>query len=679
MQSGNWSPLVKSLDPIFDRVRRDVHWERPPGQPPSARNSALTYRHLQHHVNGGPYCGASAIEAGGSTTRVAVLDFDSHKGETPWGDMANIARNVASSLDDEGLRAIPFRSSGGHGIHLYVLWDEPQDAYTVRETLKEALCNNFLEPGVGGVARGEVEIFPKQDTVPEGGWGSMFILPLAGESVPLDERMLPQKKDTPIGWHVSKPLAVKPRPPKPEVEAHEIAGFDEVKELLERIPNDDLDYDAWRNIIFAVHSATAGEGLELARQWSAKSSKHDDWFFTERVWPYITDRADGITINTLRAAARKVVASPEEFDAIAAEVDTHDGTAKVSDFEDLTDGKPEEKKARFAVTPVVDFAVMPKTLWLIKGVLPSAEVAVMYGPPASGKSFMAIDMAVAMAKGWDWRGLKTRKCRVAYVAAEGVNGVRKRFLAIKERMGVDLSELDIWVIPAAPNLLEINDAKDLARALVQAGKFDVIFVDTVAQTMPGGNENSGEDMGKFLTHCKGINRATGATVVLIHHSGKDETRGARGWSGLRGAVDAEFEVARADDDRVLIVSKQKDGEDGGEFGFRLGVVKIGEDEEGDDITSCVVEHTNTTAAGVKKRGRPLGPNEQCLCQAFDEINGMDDAGVAPDDLVTLALQKREMPDDHNSRRNMRRALTKLTNSGRFVEKDGLLHMPETEE
>jgi RecA-family ATPase len=105
------------------------------------------------------------------------------------------------------------------------------------------------------------------------------------------------------------------------------------------------------------------------------------------------------------------------------------------------------------------------------------------------------------------------------------------------------------VLADAPNLMEKQDALDVARAIVAAGGAQLVIVDTFAQVMPGANENAGEDVGRALAHCKGIHRATGALVLLVHHSGKDSSRGARGWSGLRAAADVELEVVRADDAR----------------------------------------------------------------------------------------------------------------------------------
>jgi RecA-family ATPase len=105
-------------------------------------------------------------------------------------------------------------------------------------------------------------------------------------------------------------------------------------------------------------------------------------------------------------------------------------------------------------------------------------------------------------------------------------------------------------IANAPNLMEVADVKTLIRKIKEAGEFDLIVIDTLAQVMPGGNENSGEDMGRVMGRCLEITRQTGAMVGAVHHSGKDETRGARGWSGLRAACDFEFEVIRAGEDQA---------------------------------------------------------------------------------------------------------------------------------
>jgi hypothetical protein len=174
------------LDPLLSRVCRTHHWIRK-GAHPSHMNEPLTDEAVEQHLNGGYPRGVCPIAPGESVTRCAVLDFDSHKGETPWTDMVRIASAVTSASREHGLKPVAFRSTGGSGIHLIYLWKEPQDAYSVRTQLAGVLASCGLSNGVGGVSAGEVEIFPKQDNVPADGFGSMFILPGNGKSEYLGE------------------------------------------------------------------------------------------------------------------------------------------------------------------------------------------------------------------------------------------------------------------------------------------------------------------------------------------------------------------------------------------------------------------------------------------------------------------------------------------------------------
>ena len=130
---------------------------------------------------------------------------------------------------------------------------------------------------------------------------------------------------------------------------------------------------------------------------------------------------------------------------------------------------------------------------------------------------------------------------------------------------------------------------------------DVIILDTMASVSPGSNENSAEDVGKLLAHCKFLHRKTGALVVLISHSGKDASKGMRGWSGTKAAADAEIEVTRNGDFRAATVTKLKDAGDFEQFSFKLNVVPLGNDADGEPVSSCVVEHIDAapTEHGTK--------------------------------------------------------------------------------
>jgi hypothetical protein len=113
-------------------------------------------------------------------------------------------------------------------------------------------------------------------------------------------------------------------------------------------------------------------------------------------------------------------------------------------------------------------------------------------------------------------------------------------------------------------------------------------------------------MGLFVRHCWMLNELTGATILIIHHAGKDPTKGARGWSGLRAAVGAEIEVTGKGDDREARITKMKDGKDSARFPFKLRVVIIGQDAGGDEITAVGIDHViRPVTVAVPKPKRPI--------------------------------------------------------------------------
>lgn len=250
-------------------------------------------------------------------TLVGLLDFDSHGGATSWSGMSTAARSVVDTLELLGASPIVWRSSGGRGIHVYVLWDQPQDAYSVRQWLSVALKACGYENGARGVAAGQVEVFPKQDSVPPGGYGNQAVLPLAGLSVPLAwedllEEYVPLPREAAIGlaWPVSDPVPVLERPMRAAPAAADLVGLDELQGVLAGIPNiadNELDYDRWRDVVFAIHHETQGSdaGLALAHVFSSRSGKYDADFLDARVWPFI--RSDGreraIGLGTLKRIA----------------------------------------------------------------------------------------------------------------------------------------------------------------------------------------------------------------------------------------------------------------------------------------------------------------------------------------------------------------------------------------
>lgn len=173
--------LAALLRPLVERMWRGHCWIKTRNGP-RRLSKPFTETELSEHIAQSNAYGLCPIAPGESTCRVAVLDLDSHKGQTPWETMLNVANLIAIALELDGYQPILFRSSGGKGIHIYLMWDTPQDAYSVRQMLIKVLQSCELKSGTSGIANKTVEIFPKQDSVPPDGCGSMVVLPFAGAS-----------------------------------------------------------------------------------------------------------------------------------------------------------------------------------------------------------------------------------------------------------------------------------------------------------------------------------------------------------------------------------------------------------------------------------------------------------------------------------------------------------------
>lgn len=464
-------------------------------------------------------------------------------------------------------------------------------------------------------------------------------------------------------------------------------ALDVMQECLDVLP-DDLPYErydgkpSWLEVGMAIHAETEGgeEGFQLWDTWSSRSPKYTTEEYGRARWDSFGRREGrGITGRSLIKWAN----------AHGARVDLS-AAASTADFEALVEQARENTEhlmkpiaaavaeARWRVQNIGAFAARPAPTWLIKGLLPRAELVVCYGASGSGKSFLVLDLAWHIASGIDWRGMRTRAGRVVYVVAEGAGGFALRAHALSVAWGVQLHEIPLDILDGAPNLLQRADALDICKAI---GRADVVVIDTFAASTPGANENTSEDIGLALQHVKGIHRATGATVILVHHSGKDATKGARGWSGLRAAVDAELEVVREPSGRSVRTTKQKDGADDGLWPFELKQVVLGTDEDGDPITSCVVVPVSMPALqGAPTPGEApiiaarFGPVERIFIQAVDAVAGLS-GGAPVESVLDFAMNCMPAPTGRDTRRQrLQRALAGLVDDGVYRVANGVLEI-----
>lgn len=247
----------------------------------------------------------------------------------------------------------------------------------------------------------------------------------------------------------------------------------------------------------------------------------------------------------------------------------------------------------------------------VQGLLTEGAAGVVYGESNAGKTFWTTDLALHVAAGKEWNGRRVEQGAVLYAVLEGGNGFRNRVAAWRKAHGYEQTPLPFAAVPVALNLLDPEaDTPRLVQTIrtaeARAGHpFKLIIIDTLSRAMAGGNENAPDDMGALVRNMDAIRQATGAAVLFIHHSGKDQARGARGHSLLRAAIDTEIEVT-ADDTagtKAATVVKQRDLTKGAVFGFRLDTVVLGQNEHGEDVTTCVAEPLPGVAAtrGPDKR------------------------------------------------------------------------------
>jgi hypothetical protein len=260
----------------------------------------------------------------------------------------------------------------------------------------------------------------------------------------------------------------------------------------------------------------------------------------------------------------------------------------------------------------------PRMAWGIKGVVPERGLLTIYGAWGSGKGFLKVSMAAALAEGVDWFGYRTKKpWRVVCIELEGAEGVRQRIEAWEEYHGRIFPE-GVKFIFDNFRLCDPLDVVALGDAVEAAGGADLVLIDTLNRAAPELDENSSRDMGLVIDGCRQLEELLHCVVGLVTHTGKDASRGMRGHSSLPAAADAAIEVRNGPGGREWAIGKMKDGADGASHRFRLEVVDLGVDEDGDAITSCVAVPDLADDAPVRP-ALPGGGNQRIVYDALGPV------------------------------------------------------------
>ena len=283
---------------------------------------------------------------------------------------------------------------------------------------------------------------------------------------------------------------------------------------------------------------------------------------------------------------------------------------------------PASSRPPFPFVKASDMRVNPIS-WLLEGYLETDALVVFFGLPSAGKSFIVLDIACCVATGTSFHGHAVQHGAVFIIAGEGHNGLARRSRAWSQHNGVPLEDADLYFSKGPTDLREMKNAAWVADAVQsladETGKTPtLIVIDTLARNF-GGDENSATDVGQFVLSVDTLlRRKWNTTVIIVHHSGKNAERGARGSSALKCAVDAEYEVKREEGKLIHVIPrKMKDAEEPPPLAFELATVQF-KDSAGDIVSSAALKMTSYMPANPPDKSG-LGKNQQI---AFDILKRM---------------------------------------------------------
>ncbi|QIL84317.1 AAA family ATPase (plasmid) [Diaphorobacter sp. HDW4A] len=339
-----------------------------------------------------------------------------------------------------------------------------------------------------------------------------------------------------------------------------------------------------------------------------------------------------------------------------------------------------------------DFEHMPRLGWLVREVFHGGEVIILWGESQAGKTALLLDMVAAVASGADWAGHPVTQTNVIYVALEGQLGLRTRVQALEHDRG-GLHQKGIRYVFDACNVASTEDVDALAvTALKHQAKF--IVIDTLSASLAGtAEENSNSAMAGMIANVQRLTRMTGAAVLLVHHSGNDPRRGARGAYALHANPDVSIEVGRNGNERYWRLNKGRDGSHTKGW-FRIEPIEFQPAHETEPLQSIVIRHVqdsdDTQAndamvfAGPKPKTQErtdvaLQAIRQHLSQLDLNGNEQRNPGEATEETIRKIVSQafKEMHDSgeegygsNHRAENVREAIQSLVSAGQLLREGG---------
>ncbi|WP_020157040.1 AAA family ATPase [Methylobacter marinus] len=261
-----------------------------------------------------------------------------------------------------------------------------------------------------------------------------------------------------------------------------------------------------------------------------------------------------------------------------------------------TSGKPE-----FELIAASELTLKPKPInWLVRNLLERESISLLYGAPASGKSLFALDWGFCIAKGMKWEGRPTQQAGVVIIAGEGFAGYARRLKALEIKHGIKAPG-NLLLSKQSAQLQDPGSCDDVVKAIQKSCiKPGLIIIDTLNRNIDA-DENSSRDIAAFISNLDQFFKPLGAAVLVVHHSGHNESGRSRGSSAIRAAMDAEYCVSKDENTVNLSCTKAKDFEPPKPLDFALQQVSLDWlDDEMTPLTSVYLEYSGETIKQPKK-------------------------------------------------------------------------------
>jgi hypothetical protein len=396
--------------------------------------------------------------------------------------------------------------------------------------------------------------------------------------------------------------------------------------------------DYWLGAVWAIASLGWISGADLARAWSKKAPERYTEEGFEAAWNSFKPGPKSVGVGSLYKYAKQrgwSYTPPVEHDVIT--------------------------KTRYKLLGSADIHALPQVKYRVKEIFPEQGFGAFIGPSGSGKSFLAFDMGAAVAQGKDWFGCRVTQAPVVYITLEGESGLKKRVEAW-EKANSQAIPPQMYTVMQPFKLTDLCDISDMAAAVP---KGSTIIIDTLNRAAPTIDENSSSDMGLVLESIKLLQQAIEGLIIIVHHTGKDASKGARGHSSLFAALDGAIEVERNANGRSWSISKSKDGADDVTKAFKLVVHELANDSDGDTRTSCTVE---LDSGQIFQKAEPAGKDQKVAMKLAKQLlmsstsfgkagSGPQTSCVKAEDLIT-AISNTLTTTQPNKRNNRARSILK---------------------